>query len=766
MKKWLFLIAFISSISSPILNAQVQCIAPAITHAVAGVDGCSVSWVNVTHNSLFHIRYRVATDSLWSEVTVQANALDSMVTYRLTGLRACANYVYQVRSVCTGVVSTFSPLATFQTQGCANSACATPLNLAAHPRDSVALLYWAGTAPQYQVQYRAVDAATFTTVTVTTPNATLTGLLPCRYYEFKVKAICANTSSEFSGVTRFKTTGCAVTATCGVPRINALSVSGTVVSVTWASTRAPTYQLRYKKVADSSWTNINSPLSTVQIGNLAACTAYQFQVRSVCTGNVYSEYSVSSSIATAGCTPVSYCIAPRRLSFTTTNTVAVLRWDSTSAASYDVQWMAPRDAVWRTVRVTTNRLELGSLTACTIYQFRVRANCSATNVAYSAIARFATTGCVSTTCATPTNVIVSTMDTLAVVTWNANGATSFRIQYKSTTDSLWTTITTSSNLGTLTRLLRCKAYQVKIQAVCNNNIASVYTEPTRFETRGCITPSTACAMPLNVTPYWVDSVNAAIRWNHMANTAYVVEYYAADAPNAVTTRTTSDTLVRLIGLTRCKTYVLRVRRACANNVFSEWATTRFTTTGCVSIRCTTPINLAYDRVLDSLTWQSTGYTTWIRWRLAGTAGWAYDSVGRLSRYGFGQSLQACQTYTCQVQNSCPNGFSDWSAELVFRSRGANCIDDGGVQIRDFGIYPNPGKAIVQVMYKLEQMAMSIRLDLVDLQGRVIHQLDGGQQDTGNYVQSFEGLESLNTGVYLIALRIDGKVAMTQKWVKK
>jgi hypothetical protein len=62
--------------------------------------------------------------------------------------------------------------------------------------------------------------------------------------------------------------------------------------------------------------------------------------------------------------------------------------------------------------------------------------------------------------------------------------------------------------------------------------------------------------------------------------------------------------------------------------------------------------------------------------------------------------------------------------------------------------------------------MSVRLDLVDLQGKIIRQLDGGQQDTGNYIQSFEDLEPLNTGLYMIVLRVDGKVAMTQKWVKE
>jgi hypothetical protein len=210
-----------------------------------------------------------------------------------------------------------------------------------------------------------------------------------------------------------------------------------------------------------------------------------------------------------------------------------------------------------------------------------------------------------------------------------------------------------------------------------------------------------------------------------------------------------------------------VRRACGTNQFSDWASTRIITTGCVST-CSTPNGLLYERFSDSLMWHSTGTYTLIRWRLAGTAVWSYDSVARLSRYAFRQQLQACQMYVCQVQNVCPTGVSNWSPELSFLSRGANCADGGGsdVQIRDFGIYPNPGTDVVQVMYKLEQSAMAVRLDLVDLQGKIIRQLDGGQQDTGNYIQSFEGLEPLNSGLYMVVLRVDGKVAMTQKWVKE
>jgi hypothetical protein len=764
MKKLLFLISFISTLSTSFLAAQALCTPPNMTQANPGVDGCSLVWSNANRNTLFTIRYRIANDSLWSEATWQSAPTDSIVSFRLTGLRACTGYVYQIRTSCAGVVSVFSTLSTFQTLGC-NAACALPAGLATYTRDSMALLYWSGTAAQYQVQYRAAGAAAFTTVTTSTPNATIAGLQPCTYYEFKVKAICsAALSSDFTGLTRFKTTGCAVTTTCGVPRITALSVTGTVISVSWASTGTATYQLRYKKAADSTWTTLNASGTTLQVGNLVPCTVYQFQLRSICNSNIYSEFSVSGSLATAGCTPASYCSAPRRLSFTTTNTVAVLRWDSTGATSYDVQWMAPRDSAWRTVRVTTNRLELGSLTACTIYQFRVRANCSATSYAYSAIARFATTGCVSTVCAAPTNVRVSSMDTLAVVAWNANGATTFRVQYKATTDSLFTTVTTTTPYVTLTHLIRCKAYQVKVQAICSNNLASAYTEPVRFETRGC---APTCLMPTNVMVHSSDSTNAVVTWNYIAGSAYVIEYYPADAPNSLVTRTTQDSLVRLTGLTRCKTYVFRVRRACsAPALMSDWVSTRITTTGCVST-CSAPTGLFYDRFSDSLMWHSTGTYTLIRWRLAGTAVWSQDSIVRLSRYAFGTRLQPCQNYICQVQNICPTGFSDWSVEFPFLSRGANCVDGGGgVQIRDFGIYPNPGTDVVQVMYKLEQSAMAVRLDLVDLQGKIVRQLDGGQQDTGNYIQSFEGLESLNSGLYMVVLRVDGKVAMTQKWVKE
>ncbi|MEN9610673.1 MAG: hypothetical protein RLZZ628_1487 [Bacteroidota bacterium] len=767
MKKFLFLMGFISILSTPLLTAQVSCTPPVWWSAMPGVDGCSVIWRNYQHNSLFTVRYRVATDSIWSEATAQANAIDTLVTFRLTRLQACQDYVYQIRSVCAGVNSAFTDIGAFKTFGC-NSECPSPTDLAAYSRDSAAILYWGGAATQYQVQYRAIGTDAFTSVTVSAPNATITGLQPCTYYECKVKAICPTASSNFTSITRFKTRGCGTTSTCGVPRITALSVTGNSVVASWVNTGTATYEVRYKKATDSLWTTVNTQGNTFTIGNLATCTAYQFKIRSICNTNVYSEFSVSGSIMTGNCTPASYCAAPRRLNFTMTNTTAVLRWDSTGATSYEVQWMTPQDSAWRTVSASTNRLELTGLTACTIYQFRVRANCSATNYAYSSIARFATTGCVSSTCALPTDVRVYTLDTMAVVSWNPNGAPYFRVQYKSATDSLWTTVSVNTGLAALTGLMRCKAYQVRLQSACTNGASSVYTEPIRFETRGCRVPVDSCAYITNVGVISSDATNVAIRWNPNIGNTYRIMYYTTDNTANFITRTLSDTMVRLTNLVPCKNYIFRI--ACGNTTALQWSEIQFNTitNTCVS-NCAAPTDLFYTPTKDSLTWHYTGNYATIRWRRADTTVWSYDSTHWVSGYSFGGKLQPCQNYICQIQSICPTEMSVWSAEFAFRAKGTSCATEGGTnsyQIRDFGIYPNPGKDVVQVLYKLEQAAQSVRLDLVDLQGKIIRQLDGGQQDIGNYIQSYEGLESLNLGLYLIVLRVDGKVARTQKWVKE
>ena len=78
--------------------------------------------------------------------------------------------------------------------------CQTPTNLTAMDIDTTsAVLSWVGTAPSYEVRYKAADAASYTTQTVTTTSLQVTGLTPNTLYEYGVRAVCgANMTSDWA----------------------------------------------------------------------------------------------------------------------------------------------------------------------------------------------------------------------------------------------------------------------------------------------------------------------------------------------------------------------------------------------------------------------------------------------------------------------------------------------------------------------------------------------------------------------------------------
>lgn len=89
--------------------------------------------------------------------------------------------------------------------------------------------------------------------------------------------------------------------------------------------------------------------------------------------------------------------------------------------------------------------------------------------------------CGNSTCAIPTNIIVTPNNTSAVVSWASTGATSYNIQYKLSTSSMWITTNTNTNSFTLLNLSSTSLYNVKIQSVCSLNTSS-YSNIINFTT--------------------------------------------------------------------------------------------------------------------------------------------------------------------------------------------------------------------------------------------------------------------------------------------
>jgi subtilisin family serine protease len=118
-------------------------------------------------------------------------------------LKACTEYEYELKSVCTGVTSTFGQTYFFKTDGC----CAPPSDLhVTFLTDSTAILAWNKVlaAKSYTLRYRPDSQGAWQM----TEDDLLRLLKPCTEYEIQIQSVCDTGKTNFSESTFFKTSGC------------------------------------------------------------------------------------------------------------------------------------------------------------------------------------------------------------------------------------------------------------------------------------------------------------------------------------------------------------------------------------------------------------------------------------------------------------------------------------------------------------------------------------------------------------------------------
>jgi hypothetical protein len=695
MKRILLLLTFLTSFAA---NSFGQCPTPAAVVGVPRVDGALIIWAP-TGATLFEVQYRLATDTAtWIAATVQASGnVRDTASLQITRLTACKTYAVRVRAKCSATLFSDWRNSTFSTLGCPPP-CAAPHGLFVAARDSSAVLSWAvgATGTTYVVQYKSARDTTYQTVNATTNSLTLNHLQPCTEYYFRVKAVCsATSSSDVSEIVRFKTLGCA--PPCVTPRIATAATQGTTtINVVWTGTSTLGYEIQ-SRIRDSVWSASTRVTGlTYALANTRACTPYGFRVRAICaqTGTtfLYSEWSATSTVTSAGCIVVARCEAPKRLSYVPANTTTLLRWDSatTAGVTYEVQWMGARDSgAWHTISgVRTASTTITGLTVCSVYMFRVKANCSATS-------------------------------------------------------------------------------------------SSTWSEPVRFQTIGC-TP--LCSKPKNLKAFVNDSV-VVFSWDRADLTAYKLTVASVDGSFASRTINVTGFNYTLTGLLRCKAYIATLTTSCTDGRTSETATVAFNTIArtCVgngggNDNCKVQevgINSTNDSTVFEAAALVLASTYELQYRKTSDSAWSATISSARPRFVV-RGLTRCLNYTVRVRAICTTGAGDWKTK-DFRA-GAACFASptgGDVEyllgstttISAFSVYPNPGREALAVSYQLEQDA-TINVQLVNLQGQVVSQLNGGLQEAGNYSQTLENLGGLNDGLYMLVIRANGKVLATQKWTKQ
>ena len=276
------------------LSILAACPVPAtLTATGLTTGGAQLSWTNGGDGLRYDLQWRRAGTAAWTSVTNLSAA-----TYALTGLQPSTGYDWQVRTLCSvGVASAFSAPATFTTAG----SCAPPTSLTAmNPSATRVVLMWTGTGPgvTYTVQWQPAGSSVWRSQSgIMGTMLSLTGLVSSTTYNWQVVTNCglAGNSAAVNGP--------AFQTKC-LPPVGPVVLAVTTASaqLNWGGNAPFEVQWRLKNTA--AWTTISGLTGTTYtLPGLLRGTAYQWQVRAICSPSIPSDWVPGPDFNTAGCRP-------------------------------------------------------------------------------------------------------------------------------------------------------------------------------------------------------------------------------------------------------------------------------------------------------------------------------------------------------------------------------------------------------------------------------------------------------------------------------
>jgi hypothetical protein len=258
--------------------------------------------------------------------------------------------------------------------------------------------------------------------------------------------------------------------TCGtVTGLNSSAITATTATVSWSAlSGANNYDVDYKLASSGTWINAATATTSlsVNLSGLSASSLYDWRVKPNCTAptGTYSQAQfTTSAVPTCG-------TVTGLTSSAITSSTATVSWSALSGANnYDVDYKLASSGTWINAAIATTSLSvnLSGLTASSLYDWRVRANCTGATGAY-AQAQFTTSA--PPTCGTVTGLTSSAITTsTATVSWSAlSGALNYDVDYKLASSGTWinaATATTSLSVN-LTGLSASSLYDWRVRANC------------------------------------------------------------------------------------------------------------------------------------------------------------------------------------------------------------------------------------------------------------------------------------------------------------
>ena len=280
-------------------------------------------------------------DTSWTNVTTSNNS------YNIPSGMDAGSYEWQVRAVC-GSNSPFSTIATFSNDNL--GPCILPSNISTTDITSTSATFnWeapTSTVTNYVVEYKNQDTDIWQTAIVAGLSYTVTGLIPRKFYQWRVKAACASNSSEYIS-TLFSTNN---TNVCNSPSALTLgTIGGTTAVLDWvAATGASYYTVQYRRVGTLNWvpTTVFTNSATLN-SNLVAGTKYEWQVQTNCVAGA-GAFITGPSFTTTG---TLVCYPPINLTINSlSESSSTFKWNAVdSATGYELRYRLKETITWPNV---------------------------------------------------------------------------------------------------------------------------------------------------------------------------------------------------------------------------------------------------------------------------------------------------------------------------------------------------------------------------------------------------------------------------------
>ncbi len=445
------------------------------------------------------------------------------------------------------------------------------------------------------------------------------------------------------------------------------ATTSTSTTANWiAVSGATSFNLRYRAIATASWSVLSSTSTSVNISNLTPATNYEFQIQTICSNGLNSEYSGPANFITNSivCLPPSGLVATQ-----ITSSSAILSWAQVSGAqNYVVSYRNAASLNWTTQTTSINSCNLSGLSAGTVYEYQVQSICSATNSSsFSSIFSFTT---VNSFCNAPSNLSATAISINgANITWLAvAGSASYLLHYRIKGTSIWTTLSSNGTNLQLTNLLPSSLYECAVQSICSTNNSSALSMLIEFSTLS------NCASPSGITTSAITSSTATLNWQHASNAlSYKVEYKIATTSNWIVLNATGISQ-NLNSLTPASTYSYRLQTLCSNSSSTYTNAVQFNTPASTNA-CGIPSNLLVSSVGSTsvkLNWNIVnGASSYkVQYRKLGNTSWTSKTTS--NSYKTITSLKASTEYEFQVQSICSsNSSSSFSVSFTFKTNASS-----------------------------------------------------------------------------------------------